>query len=128
MTTIQPGPAVLGKGDGRYRSFGFFRAGGAVFLVEQGPADHSEDDTAGELHGGQSDAEEGENGGADEFDDGEEDDGVDGDPAGEGTVGVDGRVADETEEDQRGAKRVDHRQKRTEAQTEEFPEKKHGVT
>src|SRR5205823_5229025 len=76
-------------GNGRCNGFGFFRAGGAVFLVEQGPADHGEDDAAGELHGGQSDAEEGENGGADEFDDGEEDDGVDGDSAGEGAVGFD---------------------------------------
>ena len=34
---------------------------------------------------GNRDTEEGEDGGADEFDDGEEDDGVDGDPAGEGS-------------------------------------------
>ena len=66
--------------------------------------------------------------GADEFDDCQEDDGVDGDSASEGAIGVDGRVADEAEEDERGAEGVDERKKRAEAQSKVFPDKEHGFT
>ena len=82
----------------------------------------------GELHDGQRDTEESEECGADELDDREEDDGIDGDSAGEGAVGVGGCVADETEEDERGAQGVDERKKRAEAQSKVFPEKEHGFT
>ena len=39
-----------------------------------------------------------------------------------------GRVADQAEEDERGAERIDERKKRAEAQSEVFPDKKHGST
>jgi len=113
-------------GDGRDGCFSLLGVGGAVFLVQQRPADHRDYDAAGDLHDGKRDAEEGEEGGADEFDDGEEDNCVDGDAAGEGAVGVDWRSADEAEEDERGAEGVDERKKRAEAQCEVFPEKVHG--
>ena len=97
-----------------------FRVRRAFFLVEERPADHGDDDAAGDLHDWQGDAEEGEKGRADEFDDGQEDDGVDGDAACERAVGVDGGAADQAEKDQGGAEWVDERKKRAEPQGKEI--------
>jgi len=76
---------------------------GAVLLVEERPADHGDDDAAGDLHDGEGDAEEGEQGGADQLDDGKEDDGVDGDAACESAVSVAGGQANQPEKDEGGA-------------------------
>ena len=48
----------------------------------------------------------------------QEDDVVDRDLAGERAIGLGGRLADETEEDERGAERIDQRQQRAERDEE----------
>jgi hypothetical protein len=121
--------AELCPGDGRSSGVGgvsLVLAGAAVLLVQERPADHGDDDSAGDLHDGQRDAEESEKCGADELDNSEEDDGIDGDSAGEGVEGVDGSVSDEAEEDERGTERIDERKQRAEAQSKIFPDKIHG--
>jgi hypothetical protein len=112
-------------GDGGHGCVGLLRAGGAVFLVQQPPTDHRDHDSAGDLDDGERDAEEAKYRRANQLNDGEEDDGIDGDFAGQCAIGLNGRGADEAEEDQGGAERVDQRQKRAEAKGEVFPEQQH---
>ncbi len=112
----------FGFGDGGERGFGLFGAGGAVFLVEEAPADHGDDDATGDLHDGQRDSKEAEEGGADEGDDDEKDGGIDGDLAGEGAVDLNGREADEAEEDKGRTERIDQGEEGAEAEGEEFPD------
>jgi hypothetical protein len=107
-------------------SVGLFLAWVAIFLVQERPTNHGEDDATGDLHDRQRDAEEAEKSRANKFDNSEEDDGIDGNSAGERTVGVGRSVSNEAEEDQRGPERVDDGKKRAKAQSEKFPEKIHG--
>ena len=116
----------LGRGYGGDGCLRLFRVWSAVLLIQQRPADHGDDDAAGDLHDGEGDAEEAQEGGADEFDDGEEDDGVNGDAASEVTVGLDRSSTDQAKEDERRSEWVDERKERAEAQSKVFPENVHG--
>ncbi len=92
-----------------------------VLLVEHGPADGGDDDAARELHDGQRDAEEAQDGRAQQLDDGEEDDVVDGDAAGERAIDLGACVADQAEKDQRGSERIDQRQQSGEGDEKRIP-------
>ena len=70
-----------------------------------------------------------EEGRADEFDDGEEDDGVDGDPCGRGRGRCRwARCPTRPRKISAEPRGLIERKKRTEAQSEVFPDKQHGFT
>jgi hypothetical protein len=80
-----------------------------VTFVEHAPAHGRDDHAAGELDDGQGYAEEVENSDAEELDDGEKNDVVDGDAARKLAIGGLRLVADQAEDDQRRAQRIDER-------------------
>src|ERR1700722_3930194 len=99
------------------------RAGAGAALVEHAPAHGRNDHATGELDDGQRYAEETEDGCTCQLKDSEEDNVVDGDAAREGAKNVRRRIADQPEEDQRGAERVDQRQKYAERNEKDFPDR-----
>src|SRR5438309_2138706 len=85
-----------------------------ALLIEQRPSHRGQHETTGELHDGEGDAEEGEQGGSDELDDQQEEDGVDSNSAREAAVDLRRSRADEPIEDECRAERIHQRQQRTE--------------
>src|ERR1700733_16144497 len=98
------------------------RARAGVALVEHSPAQGRDDHATGELDDGQRYAEEAEDGCPCQLKDSEEDNVVDCDAAREGAKNIWRRIADQPEKDQRGAERVNQREKHAERNEKDFPD------
>ena len=96
-------------------------AGAGARLIQHTPAHSRNDHAAGELDDGQRDAEEIEDGCAQQLKNRKENDVVDGDAAREGVKDPGRRIANEAEKNQGGAERVDQRQEHAEGDEKSFP-------
>jgi hypothetical protein len=95
--------------------------GAGAGLVQHTPAHGRDDHAARELDDGQRDAEEIEDGRAQQLENRKENDVVDGDAARQGAKDLGRRIADQAEKDQGGAERVDQRQEHAERDEKGFP-------